>query len=73
MAIDATEDAAGALVIYCAGCMLAVQDRMDDVVAEARDALGGKPFLGAFTFGEQGCFVGGENRNGNLMIATLVF
>jgi hypothetical protein len=36
-------------------------------------SVGGKPFLGAFTFGEQGCFVGGENRHGNLMIATLVF
>jgi hypothetical protein len=71
--LGSTEDAAGALVIYCAGCMLTVQDRMDDVVAETRDALGGKPFLGAFTFGEQGCFVGGENRHGNLMIATLVF
>lgn len=64
---------AGALVIYCAGCMLTIQDRMEETVAGLRAALGGKPFLGVFTFGEQGCFLGGENRHGNLMISVLVF
>ncbi len=63
---------AGALVIYCAGCMLTVQDRVPDVVESLRTSLGGKPFLGGFTFGEQGCFMGGENRHGNLMISVLV-
>ena len=63
----------GALVIYCAGCMLTIQDQMDEVAAEVRDALGGKPFIGAFTFGEQGCFIGGENHHGNLMISVVVF
>ncbi len=64
---------AGALIIYCAGCMLSVQDRCDEVVQGLRDALPGVPFLGAFTFGEQGCFLGGENRHGNLMISVLLF
>lgn len=63
----------GAMVIYCAGCMLTVQDRMSEVCESLRSALGGAPFLGAFTFGEQGCFPGGENRHGNLMISVLVF
>ena len=63
----------GALVIYCAGCMLTVQDKMEEVAAEVGEALGGKPFIGAFTFGEQGCFTGGENRHGNLMISVVVF
>jgi hypothetical protein len=63
----------GALVIYCAGCMLTVQDQMDQVAAEVRNALDGKPFIGAFTFGEQGCFIGGENHHGNLMISVVVF
>ena len=63
----------GALVIYCAGCMLTVQDEMAEVAAEVREALGGKPFVGAFTFGEQGCFPGGENHHGNLMISVVVF
>ena len=68
-----TAGVAGALVIFCAGCMLTIQSRMEEAVAGLRAALGGKPFLGAFTFGEQGCFLGGENRHGNLMISVLVF
>lgn len=64
------DEVAGALVIFCAGCMLTVRDRMDDVVAGLRQVLGDTPFLGCFSFGEQGCFVGGENRHGNLMISV---
>ncbi len=64
---------AGGLVVYCAGCMLTVRPRMDEVVAGLRAALPGRPFLGSFTFGEQGCFPGGENRHGNLMISVLLF
>ncbi len=64
---------AGALVIYCAGCMLSVRERMPEVVAGLREELGDVPFLGAFTFGEQGCFLGGENRHGNLMISVTLF
>ncbi len=45
---------------------------MDDVVGHLNDALDGHPFLGSFTFGEQGCFIGGENRHGNLMISVLL-
>jgi len=67
------DDIAGALVIFCAGCMLTVRDRMDQVVAGLQHGLGAAPFLGCFTFGEQGCFVGGENRHGNLMISVTVF
>lgn len=63
----------GALVIYCAGCMLTVQERMTEVADGLREALGGKPFLGTFTFGEQGCFIGGSNHHGNLMISVVVF
>ena len=64
---------AGALIIYCAGCMLAVQDRIQDVVGQFRDALGGQPFLGVHTFGEQGCAVLGENIHANLMMSIIVF
>lgn len=67
------EEVAGALVIYCAGCMMGIQDRMEEVVASLRGALQDRPFLGTFTFGEQGCLVGGENRHGNLMISVLTF
>ncbi|MEC8274341.1 MAG: FIST C-terminal domain-containing protein [Pseudomonadota bacterium] len=64
---------AGALVIYCAGCMLTVRDRMTEVSSGLARSLGHKPFLGNFTFGEQGCFVGGTNHHGNLMISVVVF
>lgn len=63
----------GALVFYCAGCMLTVQERIDEVVSSLNQAMPGKPFLGGFTFGEQGCFTGGENRHANLMISVIVF
>lgn len=69
----APDQVAGGLVIFCAGCMLAIQDRMEEVVANVREALGGNPFLGAFTFGEQGCFVDGANYHGNLMMSVIVF
>ncbi len=52
---------------------MSIQDHREEVVQGLRDALPGVPFLGAFTFGEQGCFVGGENRHGNLMISVLLF
>lgn len=64
---------AGALVIYCAGCMLAVQDQMPQVAERFRQALGGQPFLGLFTFGEQGCALLGENGHANLMMSLVVF
>ena len=53
--------------------MLPIRDDIDDVVASLREVLGEVPFLGGFTFGEQGCFVGGENCHGNLMISVTLF
>lgn len=63
----------GALMIYCGGCMLTVQSQLDSVVEGVNVALDGAPFLGAFTFGEQGAIVGAGNRHGNLMISCIVF
>jgi hypothetical protein len=68
-----TTDIAGALVIYCAGCMLTVGEGMTAVPHEISAAIGGAPFLGAFTFGEQGCMRGGRNCHGNLMISAVLF
>lgn len=64
---------AGALIIYCAGCMLAVQNEMQEVVEQFREALGGQPFLGVHTFGEQGCALLSENTHANLMMSIIVF
>jgi hypothetical protein len=64
---------AGALIIYCAGCMLAVQDQMQEVALQFSSALKGQPFLGLYTFGEQGCALLGENTHANLMMSIIVF
>ncbi len=64
---------AGALMVYCGGCMLAVQDRLSDVTDGVADALPGVPYLGIYTFGEQGVVLDGRNRHGNLMISAVVF
>ncbi len=69
----APDSAAGALMIFCGGCMMAVQDRVPEVGGQLSGALGGKPFLCAFTFGEQGALVSRQNRHGNLMVAAAVF
>ncbi|WP_146348422.1 FIST signal transduction protein [Phaeobacter marinintestinus] len=67
------DDVKGALVVYCGGCMMAVQDRMDDVVGGINNVLSGKPFMGIFSFGEQGMAFDGQNHHGNLMISSIVF
>ncbi|MCA9669244.1 MAG: FIST C-terminal domain-containing protein [Myxococcales bacterium] len=62
----------GALMIYCAGCMLSVGDAMCEVPPLVDESLGA-PFLGLFTFGEQGCPAADVNFHGNLMISLVVF
>jgi hypothetical protein len=64
---------AGALVVYCGGCMLAVRERMAEVRAGVNAALGGAPWLGVFTFGEQGAALGSQAEHGNLMISCTSF
>ncbi|MEM9063444.1 MAG: FIST N-terminal domain-containing protein [Pseudomonadota bacterium] len=71
--LDSSEPVAGALVVYCAGCMLAVEHRMKEVASAVDTALDGAPFMGVFTFGEQGPVLGSANRHGNLMISCITF
>ncbi len=67
------EDAAGMLMVYCGGCMLAVQDHLKDVTDGVEATMTDVPYLGIFTFGEQGVALDGRNRHGNLMISAVVF
>lgn len=64
---------AGALVVYCGGCMMAVRERMSEVVSGLNASLGGAPFLGLFTFGEQGEILDHGARHANLMISCTAF
>jgi len=70
--LDEGHQPAGALLVYCAGCMLTVADRMPEVVESINQEFK-YPYLGSFTFGEQGCFLDRTNRHGNLMISAVVF
>ena len=63
----------GGVVVYCAGCMLTVDEMLPQVVQKINHALDGDPFLGTFTFGEQGCHLAQENAHGNLMISVVLF
>lgn len=65
--------AAGALVVFCGGCMLAIKSDLHLVQSAIKQALGDIPFLITFTFGEQGSFLDGSNRHGNLMISAVIF
>ncbi|MEX2454393.1 MAG: FIST N-terminal domain-containing protein [Rhodospirillaceae bacterium] len=66
------ESLAGGLVVYCAGCMLAVGEEMTRVADIVSESFAGQPFLGCFTFGEQGALVN-RNVHGNLMISAIAF
>ena len=70
---SAGRDIAGALMVYCGGCMLSIRDKMEVVFNGTNAALDDAPFLTHFSFGEQGQVFGGSNRHGNLMISCLVF
>lgn len=63
---------AGGLVVYCAGCMLAVGDEMPKVSTAVSASFDDKPFIGCFTFGEQGSMLD-RNAHGNLMISAIAF
>lgn len=68
-------DITGALIVFCAGCMLHLnkQNQMEDVSKALSETLGTIPFLGMFTFGEQGSFREDHNLHGNLMISVTLF
>ena len=63
----------GGLVVFCGGCLLAVEPRASEISGHLNQNMDDQPYLGCFTFGEQGCLMGGENRHGNLMISVTVF
>jgi len=63
----------GGVVVYCAGCMLTTRERIDEVATTLATSMRGRPYIGIFTFGEQGCLLGERAMHGNLMISSLVF
>jgi len=71
--IEAGSLPSGGLIVFCAGSMLAIRPHLADVLRHVRRQLPELPFVVTFTFGEQGTFVDGQSRHGNLMISATVF
>ena len=63
----------GGINIFCAGSMVLIKDKMDEVCRSLCIAYDGKPFICPFTYGEQGRLINEENVHGNLMAATALF
>lgn len=71
-ALPGSAELAGGLVVYCGGCRIAVGDQVAQVADAARQSFTGAPFLGCFTFGEQGVILD-QNVHANLMISAIAF
>ena len=71
----AEPDVRGGILVYCGGCVGALGSATGKVAATFTKGIGGAAFVGAATFGEQGCFPGPKpvNRHGNLMCDAMLF
>jgi len=64
----------GGLLVYCGGSLGGMLDQADKISSEFAAELGGAPFVGIATFGEQGAFfTKAESWHGNLMCSALIF
>jgi hypothetical protein len=59
-------------LVHCAGCRLAIGDRVGEVVEQAKMALGDTPFIGYNVFGEQATTQEKEIMHCNLTLSTAV-
>ena len=62
----------GVILVYCAGCMLAIDAATATMVNSVQSVSGSAPIVGAFHFGEQGCHAPGRPEHGNLMTGALL-
>ncbi len=68
------EDVTFGIYTYCAGSMLAIpEDERPKMPSLVQTAIGDAPFIGTFTFGEQGHIRGVGNLHGNLVNSMIVF
>ena len=65
----------GGILIFCAGCVGLIGYKTSLVAERFSQRIQEAPFLGASTYGEQGCFLGTstKNRHGNLMCDAVLF
>lgn len=65
------DDVVAQLIMYCAGCSLAIGDEVPQMVAGVHSEIAA-PFVMPFTLGEQGSFTRGGAHHGNLMCSAIV-
>jgi hypothetical protein len=67
------EEVAWGIMLYCAGNMLSIPEKeRPKMVSLVKQTLGNAPFIGAFTFGEQGFLPGVGNHHGNLINSMII-
>lgn len=66
-------EVAGTLFICCASTHMVLERRVGGFIPMVNRVLNSAPFLGAFTFGEQGFIPGLGNRHQNLINSMIVF
>lgn len=71
--LQASSNIQGALVVYCGGCAMQIKNELPQVAQSFSESIKQRPFLGLFTFGEQGIDPWDQNRHGNLMFSCLLF
>lgn len=69
--IEKGEGAFG-VYIFCAGTMLGIPEEYRDGLPLLVNEEIGVPFIGTFTFGEQGCISGVGNKHGNLVNSMVI-
>jgi hypothetical protein len=63
-----------AIYTYCAGTMLAIPEKeRPKIPSLVKETIGEIPFIGTFTFGEQGFVEGIGNHHGNLVNSIVIF
>jgi len=68
------DESSFAVFTFCGGTMLAIpEDDRAKMPALVKEAIGSTPFIGVFTFGEQGFLPGFGSAHGNLVSSMVVF
>lgn len=66
--------ASAGLFIYCAGALQTIpREHRGNIAALVAESMGDMPWIGVFTWGEQGSIPGIGYQHGNLMASTLLF
>jgi len=69
----AQEAVQAGILIYSAQCMSGTKTALKAMHRDVRQAMNGKPFITAFSFGQQGPLATGQAVHGNLRVSALIW